>query len=121
MLKQTLYCSGNVTDSQKIWNGLIGADPVRLVNDSRSEKNVFFFINFLHKYLQLLDIPVYCTVNKRCSLVISKIISISGDPHRTLMSSAVKHLQILTEKRKKKAQSDSAALQDVGCWRLLWP
>lgn len=84
-------------------------------------KKMYFFINFLHKYLQLLDIPVYCTVNKRCSLVISKIISISGDPHRTLMSSAVKHLQILTEKRKKKAQSDSAALQDVGCWRLLWP
>lgn len=43
----------------------------------RSEK-IVFFINFLQKYLQLLDIPVFCTANKRSLLVISKIISVSG-------------------------------------------
>lgn len=38
MLKQTLYCSGNITDSQNICKGLIRADPVGLADDSRSEK-----------------------------------------------------------------------------------
>lgn len=124
MLKQTLYCSGNVTDSLNIWAGLIGADSVRLGNDSRSEKNGLFFKSIFFT-------SIFDYWNNKSPGVLHRewkefvgyfennfnLRSLSWD------AAAVKRLQVLTEKRMKKVRSDSAVLHRtlaVGHCCALW-
>lgn len=124
-LEQTLYCSGTITDSQNIWNGRIRADPVRLVNDSKSGKIVFYYqfsSQVSSKIRKRKFLPVYCTVDKMSWLLISTIISISGDSWDTDAFCSEMFIDSDCEEEKKKAQSDSSASRDaaVGHCHGLW-